>query len=494
MRALSEVEHNPYHFRMVALTHQGIDAMRKILLSLFVFLAAVLPAFAGEKRKPNIIYILADDLGYAELGCYGQDKIRTPSLDIMAKKGLRFTQHYAGNAVCAPSRCVLMTGLHSGHAQIRNNSEVKPDGQLPIAANTLTIARILRQLGYTTGMIGKWGLGNHDSPGDPQKQGFDHVFGYYCQRHAHNHFPKFLWRNAKQVPLEGNPGGAKGKTHSHDLFEKESLDFIRNNKDKSFFLYLPFIIPHVALQTNEESLKEYQGKFEETPYLGKKGYQPHPTPRAAYAAMVSQMDRTVGRIVDLLAQLGLAEDTIVIFSSDNGPTHTGVGGSDSIFFRSAGVLRGFKGSLFEGGVRVPMIVYWPGRTAPGRTTDHISGFQDVLPTLCDIAGAKTPKGLDGISMLPTILGKGEQKQHEFLYWEFPGYGGQQAVRMGDWKAIRQNMNKGNLTLQLFNLAKDIGETTNVAAENPAIVERALRIMREQHVPSKLFAFKAIDGK
>jgi arylsulfatase A len=472
----------------------GIDTMRRILLSLIALIVVAVNAQAGDKRKPNIIYILADDLGYAELGSYGQDKIRTPRLDLMAKQGLRFTQHYSGNAVCAPSRCVLMTGLHSGHAQIRNNSETKPDGQLPIAANTITIARILQQLGYATGIIGKWGLGMHDSTGDPQKQGFDHFFGYYCQRHAHNHLPKFLWRNAQQVPLEGNPGKATGKTHSHDLFEKESLDFIRKNKDKSFFLYLPFTIPHVALQANDESLKEYQGKFEETPYLGKKGYQPHPTPRAAYAAMITQMDRTVGRIIDLLQQLNLDEDTIIIFSSDNGPTHDGVGGSDSVFFRSAGRLRGFKGSLFEGGVRVPMIVRWSGKSAPGRTTDHISGFQDVLPTLCEIAGAKTPDKLDGISMLPTILGKGEQKQHEFLYWEFSGYGGQQAVRMGDWKALRQNMHKGNVTLQLYNLAKDIGETTDVAAANPAIVERALRIMREQHVPSKAFPFKAIDGK
>ncbi|MSU80519.1 MAG: arylsulfatase [Gemmataceae bacterium] len=472
----------------------GIDTMRCILLSLIALLVVTLHAQAGDKRKPNIIYILADDLGYAELGSYGQDKIRTPRLDMMAKQGLRFTQHYSGNAVCAPSRCVLMTGLHSGHAQVRNNSETKPDGQLPIAANTLTIARILQQLGYATGMIGKWGLGMHDSTGDPQKQGFGHFFGYYCQRHAHNHCPKFLWRNAQQVPLEGNPGGAKGKTHSHDLFEKESLDFIRKNKDKSFFLYLPFTIPHVALQANDESLKEYQGKFEETPYLGKKGYQPHPTPRAAYAAMITQMDRTVGRIIDLLQHLGLDGDTIIIFSSDNGPTHDGVGGSDSVFFRSAGRLRGFKGSLFEGGVRVPMLVRWPGKSAPGRTTEHISGFHDVLPTLCEIAGAKTPKGLDGISMAPTIIGKGEQQQHDFLYWEFPGYGGQQAVRMGDWKALRQNMHKGNLTVQLFNLAKDIGETTDIAAANPAIVERALRIMREQHVPSKMFPFKAIDGK
>jgi arylsulfatase len=468
--------------------------MKRIVFAVLVAIVCVSTLHAGEPRRPNIIYILADDLGYADLGCYGQKKIKTPNLDKMAAQGLRFTQHYAGNDVCAPSRCVLMTGKHSGHAQIRNNSETKPDGQQPIAADTVTIARLLRAAGYVTGMIGKWGLGMHDSTGDPQKQGFDHFFGYYCQRHAHNHYPTFQWRNAKQVPLEGNPGKATGKQHAHDLFEKEALDFIRKNQDKIFFLYLPFTIPHVALQVPDDSLAEYKGTWDDPPYLGKKGYQPHEHPRAAYAAMITRMDRTIGRILDLLRELGLGDDTIVIFSSDNGPTHDGVGGSDSIFFNSAGVLRGFKGSLFEGGVRVPMIVYWPRRTRPGRTSDHISGFQDVMPTLCEIAGAKTPKDIDGISFLPTLTGKGEQKTHDFLYWEFPGYGGQQAVRMGEWKAIRQNMHKGNTTLQLFNLAKDVGETTDVAAANPAIVERMLAIMREQHTPSQLFPFKAINGK
>jgi len=476
------------------LRRNGGFLMCRFLVTFLAVCAVATVSRAGDAKKPNVIYILADDLGSAELGCYGQKKIKTPNLDTMAANGLRFTQHYAGNAVCAPSRCVLMTGKHSGHAQIRNNSETKPDGQLPIAADTVTIARLLRAAGYVTGMIGKWGLGMHDSTGDPQKQGFDHFFGYYCQRHAHNHYPTFLWRNAEKAPLEGNPGKATGKQHSHDLFEKEALDFIRKNKDKPFFLYLPFIISHVALQVPDDSLMEYKGKWDDPPYLGKKGYQPHDHPRAAYAAMVTRMDRTVGRILELLRELGLEDDTIVIFSSDNGPTHEGVGGSDSVFFQSAGVLRGFKGSLFEGGVRVPMIVYWPRRVRRGRTSDHVSGFQDVMPTLCEITGAKTPKDIDGISMLPTLLEKGEQRKHEFLYWEFSGYGGQQAVRLGDWKAIRQNMHKGNMRLQLFDLAKDVGETTDVAAANPMIVQRIERIMREQHVPSKLFPFKAIDGK
>jgi arylsulfatase A len=468
--------------------------MKRILLALLAAWTCIGAAHAGDSRKPNIIYILADDLGYGDLGCYAQKKIKTPNLDKMAAQGLRFTQHYAGNAVCAPSRCVLMTGKHSGHAYIRNNTETKPDGQQPIPADTLTIARLLRGAGYVTGLIGKWGLGMHDSSGDPQKQGFDHVFGYYCQRHAHNHYPTFLWRNAQKVPLQGNPGAATGKQHSHDLFEQEALDFIRKNKDKQFFLYLPFTIPHVALQVPQDSLAEYKGKWEDPPYKAGKGYQPHEYPRAAYAAMVTRMDRTVGRILDLLRALDLDDDTIVIFSSDNGPVGDGVGGSDSIFFASAGVLRGFKGSLFEGGVRVPMILRWPRRARAGRTTDHISGFQDVMPTLCYIADAKTPKDIDGISFLPTILGKPEQKKHEFLYWEFPGYGGQQAVRMGDWKALRQNMHKGNRKLQLFNLVNDVSETTDVAARQPDIVERMLRIMHAQHTPSKLYPFKAIDEK
>ena len=468
--------------------------MRRFVLALIAALALFTPARAGEPKKPNIIYILADDLGYGELGCYGQKKIKTPNLDKMAAKGLRFTQHYAGNAVCAPSRCVLMTGLHSGHAQVRDNKAMKPDGQQPIAAETVTIARLLKAIGYVTGIIGKWGLGNPDTTGNPQQQGFDHFFGYYCQAHAHNHYPAHLWRNAEKVPLEGNPGTATGKQHSHDLFEKEALDFIRKNKEKPFFLYLPFTVPHVALQVPEDSLAEYKGQWDDPPYKGGKGYQVQPYPRAAYAAMVTRMDRSVGRILALLKELGLDEDTIVIFASDNGPTHDGVGGSDSIFFHSAGLLRGFKGSLFEGGVRIPMIAYWPRRIRPGRTSDLISGFQDVMPTLCEISGAKTPKDIDGISFLPTLLDKGEQKKHEFLYWEFPSYGGQQAVRLGDWKAIRQNMHKGNTQIQLFDLAKDIGETTNVASQHPEIVERMSRIMREQHVASKLFPFKAIDGK
>jgi arylsulfatase A len=473
---------------------------RCLFLAALCTLTSTVPARAdapARARKPNVIFILADDLGYAEVGCYGQKKIRTPRLDKMAAGGMRFTQFYAGNAVCAPSRCTLMTGKHPGHAIVRDNVSVSKDangkdGQYPLPSETVTLAKLLKALGYVTGAIGKWGLGGPESIGSVNKQGFDFFFGYHGQAHAHNHYPRFVYRNADKEDLEGNTDTATGKQHTHDLFEKEALAFIKKNKDAPFFLYLPFTIPHVALQVPEDSLAEYKGLWDDPPYKGGKGYQPHPHPRAAYAAMVTRLDRTVGRILDLLRELGLEDDTLVIFTSDNGPTHDGVGGSDSLFFASAGVLRGFKGSLFEGGVRVPMICCWRGRVRPGSTSDFIGANWDFLPTLCDLTGAAVPKDTDGISILPTLLAKGEQKQHPYLYWEFHGYGGQQAVRKGDWKAIRQAMHKGILSLQLFNLKNDIGETKNVAAEHPDVVRRIEAIMTESHTPSKAFPFKVLD--
>lgn len=450
-------------------------------------------SYADAPRAPNIVFILADDLGYAELGCYGQKKIHTPRLDRLAAEGVRFAQFYAGNAVCAPSRCVLMTGKHAGHAHIRNNSEVQPEGQKPIPANSVTVAKLLKARGYATGAVGKWGLGAPGSEGDPNKQGFDLFFGYNCQRHAHNYYPTYLWRNDQRVTLEGNDGGSTGKQYSHDLMEAEALRFIGDNKDRPFFLYVPFTIPHVALQVPEEALAEYKGKWDDPPYVGGKGYLPHPHPRAAYAAMVTRLDRSVGRIVDRLKELGLEENTLVLFSSDNGPTHGHVGGSDSYFFESAGPLRGLKGSLYEGGIREPFIARWSKKIQPGRVSDLPAAFYDVLPTLCEAAGAAPPKDTDGISLLPTLLGKGEQKWHEFLYWEFAGYGGQQALRLGDWKAVRQNLQKGEGKIELYNLARDIGEEENVAAGHPNVVARAAKIMAENHIPSAIFPIKAIDG-
>jgi len=457
-------------------------------LSTLLMLLVSSTVFAAE--RPNIVFILADDLGMLELGCYGQKKIRTPNIDRLAAEGMRFTQFYTGNAVCAPSRCCLMTGKHAGHAIVRTNVAMKPEGQFPIPADTVTIAKLLKAKGYTNGATGKWGLGNMESTGNPLKQGFDMFFGYNCQSHAHNHYPTWLWKNDKKITLEGNDGGDTGKTYSHDLMEAEALAFIKENKEKPFFLYVPFTISHLALQVPDDSLNEYKGKFEEIPYKGK-AYRPHDTPRACYAAMVTRMDRSVGRMLDLIKELKLDDNTIVFFSSDNGPIDH-LAGTDSTFFGSLGSFRGMKGSLYEGGIRTPMIARWPGKIKAGSTSDHLGYFCDVLPTLSEIAGAETPKAIDGISIVPTLLGKGEQKTHEFLYWEFPSYGGQQAVRMGDWKAVRQNLGKGKIVTELYNLKDDISEKNNQAAKMPDVVARFEKVMKEQHTPSADFPIKVLD--
>lgn len=450
-------------------------------------------ASAAEPARPNIVFILADDLGMYELGCYGQKKIRTPNIDKLAADGMRFTQFYTGNAVCAPSRCVLMTGKHAGHAFIRDNMSVKPEGQYPIPADSVTVAKLLKTGGYTTGAAGKWGLGPMDSTGSPLKQGFDMFFGYNCQGHAHNYYPSWLWKNDKKINLEGNNDSFSGKTYSHDLMEAEALAFIKENREKPFFLYVPFTIPHLSLQVPDDSLDEYRGKWEETPFEGGKGgYGPQKYPRAAYAGMVTRMDRSVGRIMELIKQLKLDDNTIVFFSSDNGPIG-GYAGTDAKFFESLGPLRAMKGSLYEGGIRTPFIVRWPGKVKPGSTSDLVGSFCDVLPTLCDLAGVSIPKEIDGLSVAPTILGKGQQAQHEFFYWEFPSGGGQQAVRMGDWKGVRQNMSKKIVT-ELFNLKDDVGETTNLADKQPKIVAKMEAIMKREHTPSSVFPLKGLDAK
>jgi len=477
--------------------------MRNVLVRLAAVACVVAPcALAGAALyvdesptgvdRPNIIFILADDLGWRDLGCYGGTKIRTPSIDRLAAEGLRFTQAYAGNAVCAPSRCSLMTGKHPGHAFIRNNSEVKPEGQRPIPADTVTIAKLLKARGYATGAMGKWGLGPPGTDADPTRQGFDLFFGYNCQRHAHNFYPTYLWRNDQRIELEGNDGGRTGNKYSHDLMEAEALQFIRDHKGDPFFLYLPFTIPHLALQVPDDSLAEYIGKWDDPPYEGGKGYQPHPTPRAAYAAMVTRMDRSVGRIADRVRELGLDERTVIMFSSDNGPAPLDVGGSDSKFFESAGSLHGLKGELYEGGIRTPLIARWPGKIKRSTTTELPTAFWDILPTLCEIAGADAPDDIDGVSLAPTLLGRGEQKRHEFLYWEFAGYGGQQALRLGDWKGIRTGLNKGPSELELYDLTRDPNEQTNVAANESETVARIERMMREQHSASEAFPIKGID--
>lgn len=472
--------------------HRTVSVASVLLVTLLA--AEVLRGETTRSAKPappNIVFILADDLGYGDLGCYGQRKIRTPHLDRMAAEGMRFTQFYAGAPVCAPSRCVLMTGKHLGHAHIRNNREVKPEGQEPIPLEEITLAEVLGDVGYATAATGKWGLGGPGSTGDPNRQGFDLFFGYNCQRHAHNFYPTYLWRNQQRVPLEGNTGGPTGKQYSHDLIVAEALRFVEENKDRPFFLYVPFTIPHLALQVPEDSLAEYQGQWPDPPYVGGKGYLPHPTPRAAYAAMISRMDRDIGRLLARLKELQLDERTLVMFSSDNGPTHD-VGGADSPFFESAGPLRGLKGTVYEGGIRVPLIARWPGRIAAGKVSEHVGAFYDVLPTLAEVAGARPPAGLDGLSFLPTLLGLGGQTPHEFLYWEFYGYGGQQAVRLGDWKGVRANLAKDrDAPVELYNLKEDIGETRDQAAEHPEIVARIEEVLRREHTPSPLWQFAPV---
>jgi arylsulfatase len=497
--------------------------MNRLRVSLSVAAVAILMSFAAASagqpakppRLPNIVFLLADDLGYAELGCYGQKWIKTPHLDRLAKEGMRFTQHYSGNAVCAPSRCSLMTGKHPGHAYIRSNGNPKDlqhlkakfgwefPGQNPIPDSEVTIAEMLKQKGYATAAIGKWGLGHFGTTGDPNKQGFDLFYGYNCQVHAHNHYPRFLWRNGKKETLPGNDRTLSGKTYSQDRFTAEALAFIRANKDKPFFLYMPFIIPHLSIQAPESSLAQYKGKIPEADYKHR-GYLKHPFPRAGYAAMVSHLDRDVGKITALLKSLKLDNNTLVIFSSDNGPTFNRLGGSDSAFFQSAGKFRGFKGSLYEGGIRVPMIARWPGRIKPGTTSDHLSAFWDVMPTLAEItsrsqAGAwERGRDIDGVSFAPTLFGQpAKQRKHDFLYWEFPGYGGQQAVRMGNWKGTRQNLrrrrkNMTPLKIELYDLSRDVSEKHDVAAKHPDVVRRIAAIMKQSHRPSRLFPLAPLD--
>jgi arylsulfatase len=436
---------------------------------------------------------MADDLGYRELGCYGQKKIKTPNVDKMAAEGMRFTDYYTGSAVCAPARCNLMTGMHGGHAYVRNNSEVGGwetfKGQLPLPAETVTIAEVLKKQGYATGAFGKWGLGGVGSTGDPLDQGFDRFFGYNCQRHAHNLFPNFLVSDKGEVTLDGNTRGLTGETYGPQAIADECLKFIRENKDRPFFVYYPTVLPHLALQAPQEDIDRYKGKWPDPPYEGK-SYLPHPTPKACYAAMISFMDKQVGRVMRLLEELDLDDNTVVFFTSDNGTTHLKAQ-VDYEFFESVGELRGLKGTLYEGGIRVPMVVRWPGRIKPGAETAHAAAHYDILATLAEIAGAGAPK-TDGTSFVPTLLSNRRmQKRPEYLFWDFAGYGGQLAVRMGKWKAVKQNVRKKpDAPLELYDLENDIAESTNVAAQHPAVAAKIEQIMLQARTrpPNKKFQF------
>lgn len=470
-----------------------------LLLLIFSFFPQLL---FSQADPPNIIYILADDLGYRELGSYGQQKIKTPHLDQMAAEGMRFTQHYAGSAVCAPSRCTLLTGQHTGHAFVRNNYELggfadnEERGQLPLPIDAFTLGHMLQQQGYVTGAIGKWGLGGPNSTGIPNKQGFDFFYGYLDQKQAHNYYPTHLWRNetwdtlnneyfSPHQRLDAAPKQAsgydafRGNDYAQDKMAEEALRFIREYQSQRFFLYLPFPVPHLALQVPDEALLSYRGIFAETPYLGEDGYLPHPTPKAAYAAMITRMDEQVGAIMALLQELDLDENTLVMFSSDNGATFKK--GPDTRFFESVGELRGLKGDLYEGGIRVPMIARWPGQVPAGSVSEHISAFWDVMPTLAELSDAKLPHHTDGISFLPTLLRHAEEQPvHAFLYWEYHGRGGSQAVRMGDWKGIRTQVHKNpDAPIQLYHLSQDLGEQNDLAKTYPEIVAQIHRLMRSR---------------
>ena len=465
---------------------------------------------------------MADDLGYGELGCYGQEIIQTPHIDRLAQSGMRFTQFYTGSPVCAPSRCVLLTGKHTGHSYVRNNDEMREkgevwdfekashdpelEGQRPLPEGTKTIGTLLQQAGYATACIGKWGLGGPTSEGAPNKQGFDFFYGYNCQRQAHTYYPLHLWKNEIKDSLDNqlvSPGTAlepdadpydpssyvryNQPDYAPDKMLVEALAFIENHKDGPFFLYFATPIPHLPLQAPEEWIDKYRNIIgDEEPYTGDRGYFPARHPRATYAAMISALDEQVGSMLNKLRETGQYENTIILFTSDNGPTYTG--GADTQFFNSAGPFKteyGWgKGFTKEGGIRVPLIATWEDVIEPGSESNHIGATWDILPTLCELAGAPIPEDTDGISMVPELIGQ-EQDDHDYLYWEFPGYGGQQAVRMGRWKAIRADISKGNMEISLYDLDNDIREQNNVAEAHPEVITEVERIMEEARIPSKV---------
>ncbi|WP_020529290.1 arylsulfatase [Flexithrix dorotheae] len=497
------------------------------ILSSLIFIAC--NTAEKEAKPPNIIYFLADDLGYGEVGIYGQEKIKTPNMDALAQNGMRFTQHYSGAPVCAPARCVLLTGKHSGHAYIRGNDEWKErgdvwnyekafsdpklEGQRPIPANTVTIGKLLQRAGYTTGVFGKWGLGAPETEGVPTAQGFDYFYGYNCQRQAHNLYPGHLWENNEKVLLENelvswhtkldslaDPYDEKSyakfqqKDYAPAKIHEKALEFIQQNKAQPFFMYYASPLPHLPLQAPQKFVEQYREVFgEEEPYLADQSYFPNRTPRATYAAMITYLDFQLGELVATLKEMGVYENTLIIVSSDNGPTY--LGGVDFEYFESSDPFtNGYgrtKGFVYEGGIRVPMIASWPDHIKAGSVSQHISAFYDIMPTFCDIVGVEAPKSIDGISFKPALLGQ-EQEAHDFLYWEFPSYKGQQAVRMGKWKGIRTNIFEGNMAIELYDLENDMQEKNNVADQHPEIVKKIESIMLQEHQPAENEKFKMVQ--
>jgi len=437
------------------------------------------------KSQPNIIFILADDLGIGDVGCYGQKIIKTPAIDSLAANGMRFIQHYSGSTVSAPSRCSLLTGKHTGHTFIRGNKGyTHTDGfdyDLPLASSETTVAELFKQNNYQTACFGKWGLGGPESEGRPQNQGFDYFFGYLGQGDAHSYYPPHLFENDTKMLLDG-------KVYSHDLIMSKALDYINKSASKPFFLYLTPTIPHAELRVPEGELMGFDGKFPEIPFVSKGGsYGSQTQPHATYAAMVTRLDRDVQRIVDLLKEKGIYKNTIIIFTSDNGAHKEG--GNDPDFFDSNGAFRGYKRDLYDGGIRAPFIVQWPSVVPKGSISYHVSAFWDFLPTACDIIGTKAPKGIDGISFLPTITGEGKQKNHASLYFEFHEQGGRQAIIKDGWKLIRLNVNNSDKTkIELYNTHQDPAEVANVAKQYPEKVIELTALMDKQRTENKNWNF------
>lgn len=479
---------------------------RNAHLNLFLcFLITLLIVSCHQKEeeivaedKPNIVFILADDLGWGDLGFLGQEYIETPNIDGLAMEGMFFTNFYSGATVCAPSRSAFMTGLHTGHTPIRGNSEVQPEGQRPMPDSVMTVSKLLKEAGYVTGAFGKWGLGFPGSEGDPVNQGFDQFFGYNCQRYAHRYYPDYLWDNFEKVDLPGNDWTTKGD-FAPDLIQRETLSFIDKNKSNPFFLFMPIVMPHAELAAPEDELMaKYKAMFpNETPYVANRqgadygpdmaipGYQSQPYPHATFAAMVERIDRYVGEVVNKLEELGLAENTIIIFASDNGAHQEG--GADPDFFDSNGPFRGYKRDLYEGGIRIPMIAYWPGKIKAGATSDTPLAFWDLFPTFSELAESEPLAKTDGISFVPTLLEKGQQQNHDYLYWEFHEQGGKQAIRQGNWKAVRlQVFGDGGPIVELYDLSNDPSETENLASANPEKVAELVRLMDQARVSNPKF--------
>jgi arylsulfatase A len=467
----------------------NIRSAAVVIAALVMHVVGAAQAPSAPAGAPNVLLIQADDLGYGDLSVYGQTRFQTPALDRLAREGMRFTQYYAGSTVCAPSRAALMTGLHMGHATVRGNNP-----RVPLRPDDVTVAEVLKAAGYRTALIGKWGLGARGTTGQPDLQGFDYWFGFLEQTHAHRQYTTHVWRNGERVALDPE------RDYVNDLFTRETAAFIERSDARPFFIHLNYTVPHAELRVPANSLKAFEGAFAETPFVNAKadaqtsgpdevslGYRSHPTPHAAFAAMITRMDRDIGTLVDLLRSRGLDRRTLVLFTSDNGPHREG--GADPAFFNSTGGLRGIKRDLYEGGIRVPMIAWWPGTIPAGRRSDHVWSHWDVLPTLADTAGAKPPGGIDGVSVAHVLRGQ-TQRAPEFLYWEFHERGFQQAVRMGNWKALRL---KPGEPLELYDLENDVREERNVAAANPQIVARIEEYLKTARTESPYWPRRPRDS-